>query len=186
MQDSDALSVGDHANRVSALGFASLLDPSSAPTHASKCPCIISVEFHEPELKKLTHLKKARKHFKLASKQADGAAVHAWEPSEPAQCVGLTFYAYENGVVAAAEAACLTWKRTHPSKVEVARELFSQKKLKTNIADRLEYFNRLRKDVSYGEPGEDLTEVDLEDVVSDLYEFLAEVEEFVSSLEDEE
>jgi hypothetical protein len=125
-----------------------------------------------------------RSHLQLASAQCDEATVHAWEPPEPAQCVSLVFYAYENAVVAAAEAVGYKWKKTHPSKVEIARDLVKHKKLKTDIADRLEQFNTLRKDVSYGEPGANLQELDLEDVVSDLEHFVQEVEDLVSSLEE--
>jgi hypothetical protein len=45
--------------------------------------------------------------------------------------------------------------------------------------------NELRKDVSYGDPGEDLSEVDLEDLVSHLELFLDEVGELVVSLEED-
>jgi hypothetical protein len=38
---------------------------------------------------------------------------------------------------------------------------------------------------SYGDPGEQLSEVDLEDLVSELEHFLDEVDEFVKSLEEE-
>jgi hypothetical protein len=43
--------------------------------------------------------------------------------------------------------------------------------------------NELRKDVSYGDPGKELSEVDLEDLVSNLELFLDEVRELVGSLE---
>jgi len=136
-------------------------------------------------VKKRTNLDIARSHLELASKQWDKAAVHSWEPSEPAECVTLVFYAYENAIVAAAEALGLKWKKTHPSKVEVAGELAKQKKLKTNVGDRLEHLNKLRKDVSYGEPGEDLSQVNLEDLVGDLENFIDEVQDLLSSVEDE-
>jgi hypothetical protein len=136
-------------------------------------------------LKKGTNLDIARSHLKLAFNQWDQAAIHSWEPSEPAQCVTLVFYAYENAVVAAAEAVGHKWKKTHPSKAEVAGDLVKQKKLKTNVADRLERLNTLRKDVSYGEPGEDLSRVNLEAVVGELENFVQEVEDLISDLEDE-
>jgi len=40
-----------------------------------------------------------------------------------------------------------------------------------DISERLTELNDLRKDVSYGEPGDDLGEVDLEDLVSELGSF---------------
>jgi hypothetical protein len=45
--------------------------------------------------------------------------------------------------------------------------------------------NNLRKDVSYGEPGEELATADLEDIVSDLERFIDEVEIIVCTLEEE-
>jgi hypothetical protein len=45
--------------------------------------------------------------------------------------------------------------------------------------------NELRKDVSYGDPGEELSEVELEGLVSGLELFLDEVGELVTSLEEE-
>jgi hypothetical protein len=42
--------------------------------------------------------------------------------------------------------------------------------------------NELRKDVSYGEPGGELSDVDLEDLVSELETFLDEVEELVTTI----
>jgi pimeloyl-ACP methyl ester carboxylesterase len=45
--------------------------------------------------------------------------------------------------------------------------------------------NKLRKDVSYGEPGYDLKDADLEDIVTDLEKFVAEVEAIVTKAEEE-
>lgn len=45
--------------------------------------------------------------------------------------------------------------------------------------------NNLRKDVSYGEPGFDLANSSLEDIVSDLETFCNEVESIVERLEPE-
>jgi hypothetical protein len=45
--------------------------------------------------------------------------------------------------------------------------------------------NELRKDVSYGDPGEELSEVDLEDLVSDLELFLDEVDELTRNIEED-
>jgi hypothetical protein len=43
--------------------------------------------------------------------------------------------------------------------------------------------NRLRKDVSYGEPGPELDQVDLEDTVSELEEILVETDRVVATIE---
>ncbi len=45
--------------------------------------------------------------------------------------------------------------------------------------------NNLRKDVSYGEPGFELANTSLEDIVSDLETFCTEVESIVEMLEQE-
>jgi hypothetical protein len=55
-----------------------------------------------------------------------------------------------------------------------------ENKLKTDVSDRLVKLNELRKDVSYGDPGEELSEVDLEDLVSELESFLDEVGELMT------
>ncbi|HEV7219707.1 MAG TPA: hypothetical protein VGN39_12595 [Terriglobales bacterium] len=52
-------------------------------------------------------------------------------------------------------------------------------------ATALVKLNELRKDVSYGDPGEELSEVDLEDLVYELELFLNEVGKLVMSLEGE-
>ena len=65
------------------------------------------------------------------------------------------------------------------------KEVVRSNKLKTDVSDRLVELNELRKDVSYGDPGEQLMEVDLEDLVSDLESFLDEVAELISSEEED-
>lgn len=111
--------------------------------------------------------------------------VDAWEPAEPAECVTKCFYSYENTLVAAATVLGIAWTKKHYEKAALAKRLFEENKLKTDISDLLVKLNELRKDVSYGDPGEELSEVDLEDLVSDLELFLDEVSELVASLEEE-
>ena len=127
-------------------------------------------------------IKRAHASLEISEKQLHKAAVHSWEPSDPAQCVTMAFYSYKNAVVAAAIALGYEWQATHPSKVDVARRLVKEGRVKTDIGERLTELNRLRKDVSYGDPGEELTEVDLEDVVAELEAFIGEVDELLSSL----
>jgi len=120
-----------------------------------------------------------------ARDQGDRAAVDSWEPADPAECVTKCFYAYENALVAAATALGTAWTKKHYEKAALAKKLFEQNKLKTDVSDRLVNLNELRKDVSYGDPGEELSEVDLEDLVSELELFLDEVGELVTSLEED-
>lgn len=128
-------------------------------------------------------VRKAREHLDLAKKQLDDAAVDSWEPEEPESCVSNVFYAYENLIVTVAEANGIRWKRNHYEKAELASSLAKQGKLKTDIHDLMLHLNDLRKDISYGEPGSDLQNVDLEDLVTDLEHMVDEVEEIVSAKE---
>lgn len=78
------------------------------------------------------------------------------------------------------------WKKTHRDKVALARRFYRDKIVGTDIGDRLEEFNELRKDVAYDEPTDNLRQLDLEDIASDLEEFVDEVESLVRLREKEE
>lgn len=137
-------------------------------------------------MKKASRLKTGRAFLQKAKSQWDSAAVHSYEPADPGQCVSLVFYSFENAVVAAAEAVGYEWEKKHASKAKVAHLLVKNGKLKTDVSHRLTDLNRLRKDVSYGEPGAELSNVNLEDLISEIEQFTDEVDELLSSLEDEE
>lgn len=130
-------------------------------------------------------IEEARELLSLAREQWEKAAVHSWEPSEPAECVSLAFYSYENAVEAAALTIGEPLKKVHSYKAELAAKLAKQGSLKTDVSDRLADLNELRKDVSYGEAGHDLSQLDLEDTVSDLERFIDEVDGMISKFEDE-
>jgi hypothetical protein len=132
---------------------------------------------------KKDRLKEAKAHLARARDQWDRAAVDSWPPEQPAECVTKCFYSYENALVAAATAVGATWTKKHYEKAGLAKKLFEQNKLKTDISGLLVKLNELRKDVSYGEPGEKLSGVDVEDLVSQLELFLDEVGELVANLE---
>jgi hypothetical protein len=133
---------------------------------------------------KAARLAEARKHLGRARKQWDQAVTDSWEPQEPGECVTKCFYAYENAVVAAATALGAKWTKKHYEKAELAKKLFQENKLKTDVSDLLGRLNELRKDVSYDEPGPELGETNLEDLVSDLETFLDDVAELISNLEE--
>jgi len=97
----------------------------------------------------------------------------------------MVFYAYENAVVAVAEAEGIPWEKIHPKKAALARTFVTRGTLKTDVSELLSKLNTLRKDVSYGDPGEELSEVDLEDLVSDLETYLEEVSLVVEASEEE-
>jgi uncharacterized protein (UPF0332 family) len=134
---------------------------------------------------KKDRLEEAQAHLARARDQFDRASVDSWEPADPAECVTKCFYSYENALVAAATALGTAWTKKHYEKAALAKKLFEQNKLKTDVSDRLVKLNELRKDVSYGDPGEELSEVDLEDLVSELEGFLDEVRELVTNLEED-
>jgi len=133
---------------------------------------------------KKDRLKESRTHLARARDQWDRAVADSWEPADPAECVTKCFYAYENAVVAAATAIGTAWTKKHHEKAALARKLFEQKVLKADVSERLVELNELRKDVSYGDPGEQLLGVNLEDLVSDLERFLDEVDELVTTEEE--
>lgn len=129
-----------------------------------------------------TRLRNARQLLKRAREQHDQAAIHSWEPSEPAECVTKCFYSFENGLTAAAEALGKRWTTKHYEKVALATQLFRDGDFKSDISSRLSELNDLRKDVQYGEPGANLLSVDMEDILSELEDFLDDVDSIVSDL----
>ncbi len=134
---------------------------------------------------KKDRLKEANAHLARARAQWDRATVDSWEPTDPAECVTKCFYSYENALVAAATALGTVWTKKHYEKAALAKRLFEQNKLKTDVSDLLVKLNELRKDVSYGDPGQELSDVDLEGLVSQLELFLDEVRELVAVIEEE-
>jgi uncharacterized protein (UPF0332 family) len=131
-------------------------------------------------------IEEARELLGIAREQWDKAAVHSWEPSDPAECVTLSFYSYENAVEAAALVVGEPLKKVHSYKARLAAKLASQGRLKTDVSRRLVELNDLRKDVSYGEAGHNLSQTDLEDTVSDLESLIDEVNDLISKLEEED
>lgn len=126
-------------------------------------------------------ISEAKKHLESADKQRASAAIDSWEPADPSGCVTQCFYAYENAVVAAAIAVGEPWEEVHWKKRDLAKKLFDDGHLATDVSDLLDRLNTLRKDVAYGEPSSDLARLDLEDLVSNLENFLSEVEEVVKA-----
>jgi len=129
-------------------------------------------------------LVEARKHLTRAKEQWDQAVVDSWPPVEAAECVTKCFYSYENALVAAATALGVRWTKNHYQKADLARKLFDDNKVKTDVSDLLRDLNDLRKDVSYGEPGKELADTDLEELVSNLETFLGDVDDLITEMED--
>ncbi|MDE2758581.1 MAG: hypothetical protein OXI92_18755 [Acidobacteriota bacterium] len=129
-------------------------------------------------------INKARSQLELAESQLDEACSASWDPTDPADCVSKTFYALENAVVAAAIALDMPWQKNHMAKADLAKELFEKGKVSMNIRDRLIDLNALRKDISYSVPGPMLANVDLEKLVTELEEYLTQVESLLHSVEE--
>jgi uncharacterized protein (UPF0332 family) len=123
----------------------------------------------------------ARKALKRAKAQYDKAAVHAWEPAEPSDAVMWAFYAYENAIIAVVELKGIPWEKIHAKKAALARELHVTGILRTDVSERLRELNELRKDVAYDEPGPEISELNLEDLIGELETFISEVEGLVES-----
>ena len=119
-------------------------------------------------------LNRARKHWERVS-------LASWPPEEHGEAVMWAFYAYENCVVAAADALAIPWEKRHPNKVDVARRLFEGGHVSRDIGDELERLNELRKDVQYGDPGLELLEVDLEALSAEVEQFVEEVAALLES-----
>ena len=108
----------------------------------------------------------------------------AWEPAEPADCVTKCFYAFENAVVAAAIVLGIPWEKNHWHKADLAAELYRRGDVKRDVHDLLHHLNDARKDISYGDPGPALADIDLEDLVSDLEAYLSQIAAVVDAVEE--
>lgn len=87
-------------------------------------------------------------------------------------------------MVAAAVGLGIAWTKNHVEKAKLSKRLFEENKVKTDVSSKLTWLNQVRKDISYGEPGEELANVDLEDLVSELEAFINEVEELLVTIDE--
>jgi hypothetical protein len=128
---------------------------------------------------KASRLELANKYLRRAKEQYDEAAVDSWEPQQPADCVTKCFYSYGNAISAAAAAVGLDIPENHYDKAKLANRLFKEHKVSIDMHDLLLELNELRKNVSYGEPGPELAETDLEDLLDGLEQYLGDVQKLV-------
>lgn len=126
---------------------------------------------------------KARTKLVRATEQWDQATMASWRPTEAGDCVTKCFYSFENAVVAAAIALDIRWEKQHFHKAQIAKQLAQNGHVTPDVSDLLSWLNELRKDISYGEPGPHLMDINLEDLLSDLESYLAEVEQVIGNAE---
>ena len=98
-------------------------------------------------------------------------------------CVSKCFYALENAVVAAAIVLGIRWEKDHWKKADLAAQLFDRGEVKKDIRSLLRRLNDVRKDISYEEPGPELAEIDLEELVGELEEYLGDVDALIEKVE---
>jgi hypothetical protein len=132
---------------------------------------------------KTRRIRQARELLRKARGQAHDAAVDSWEPAQPAECVTKCFYAFENALTAAATVLGEEFTTSHQEKAELAEQLAKERRLQTDISEKLVELNDLRKDVQYGSPGEELANTDLEGLLMELEAFLDEVEAVINRVE---
>ena len=105
----------------------------------------------------------ARTKISAAKAQMQRVMDAASDP-DPEDAVMWAFYAYENCIVAVAELQGRRWYPNHRQKADLARFLYFDGLVSRDVGAELEELNSLRKDVAYGDPGEELLNKDLEDV----------------------
>lgn len=89
-------------------------------------------------------------HLLLARRHLVRVQVAAHNPVDSSDLYIYGFLTLENAVAAAADHFGIEWKKTHPSKAEVAEELHEKHGL-TDVSALLRTLNDLRKAESYGE-----------------------------------
>ena len=125
-------------------------------------------------------VEEAIQHIRIARRHLDKVQIAVWQP-DPDSAVTWTFHAYENCVVALAERYGRKWTKNHVEKAALARRLHADGLVSRDIGDELESLNSLRKDIAYDEPGLGLQAVDLEDLASELEEFIDEIDSRIGS-----
>lgn len=113
----------------------------------------------------------------LAQEQLERVQVAAIDPVDWSDLSLYAFYSLENAVVSAAEHFGVAWQRTHPSKVDVARDLHAKYGL-PDVSELLRRLNELRKSYIYGETPTP-SDLSAEDVAMEVEIFVQKVSEAV-------
>ena len=126
-------------------------------------------------------IQEAQRQIGVAKKQLDRVQAASWEPTDDDREVAATwaFYAYENCVVAVAEALDRPWQKIHQRKADLARALYKDGILSRDLGETLEDLNEIRKNVQYGEPGLELLDLDLAELASELEAFYDEAVQII-------
>jgi hypothetical protein len=133
----------------------------------------------------LMSIEQARASLAVAKSQLEKVQIAANaddDNQDPENAVMWAFYAYENSLIALAEMHERDWAPNHYAKAQLARDLYADQLISRDIGDELEELNRLRKDVAYGELGDELEDKDLEMLASGLEEFIDEIQERMDAL----
>jgi hypothetical protein len=91
------------------------------------------------------------------------------------------FYALENAVIAAAKVLNLhrKKKRSHKTNIRLADKLLAQRAVASDISELLEKLNAARQRATYDDPTKAAAGLDLEDVLSQIEQYIEEVKAMV-------
>lgn len=114
--------------------------------------------------------------YELAQSHLERAQVAAFDPIDWADLTIYGFYCLEVGVKAAAEHVGARITNSHAQKADLARQLSVEHNL-PDVSALLADLNQARKATSYGDVA--LPQIDSDDLVAELEEFLAAVGELL-------
>lgn len=127
-----------------------------------------------------THLRKknltAKQQLDLA-KEHLGRVQGSWDPPDWSDLSMYGFYCLENAVSAAAMHSKIRFERSHVGKIEAAKKLAAKHGFK-DVSDLLVELNDSRKSFAYGDV--DAPDLDEEDLVDTLEQYVQTVENFLS------
>lgn len=120
----------------------------------------------------------ARAALEHAEKQLAKAQA-AWDGTDDCfeDVLVWSFYALENAVIAAAKLLNLhrKKKRSHKTNIRLADKLLAQRAVASDISELLEKLNAARQRATYDDPKKAVEGLDLEDVLSQVEQYIDEV-----------
>jgi len=124
-------------------------------------------------------MEEARKALKLAQSHLERVRGASFDPPDHVEAVTFAFYAYENAIVAIAEARGVVWKKNHYDKAKLARAFFNDGVVSVDLGDYLLELNDMRKNAAYEGTVSEVEELDLEVLANNLEALVEEVEGIV-------